>query len=91
MCISLTQNSDVSRDICDNDFDPFPEFDFETHGTSVAGEIISGKSNPFCGTGVAYNAIYGSMHLSMHVIQLALCSMCIEQYTAKGFFLTAWH
>lgn len=54
------QNSNVSRDLCGNDFDPFPEVNFETHGTSVAGEIISGKSNSICGTGVAYNAVFGS-------------------------------
>ena len=68
-CVSLTQNSDVSLDLCDNDFDPFPGSRSERHGTSVAGEIISGKSNPFCGTGVAYNAIFGSkfMHNTKHL------------------------
>lgn len=60
------QYSDISHDICDNDFDPFPDSALETHGTSVAGVMISGKSNSFCGIGVAYNAIFGSKCMYYH-------------------------
>lgn len=58
--LALMQDPDISRDICDDDNDPLPVYVFESHGTKVAGQIISGKNNTHCGTGVAYNALFGS-------------------------------
>ena len=83
--VSFTQDSDFSRDFCDKDLDPFPG-PAETHGTSVAGEIASVKSNANCGTGVAYSAVFGSKC----ILQVYACILlCVSNFTLVGIRLIA--
>ncbi len=49
------QDPNLAYDYLDGDPDPLPNF-FDTHGTSVAGEIGMRKSNIYCGAGIAYSS-----------------------------------
>ena len=81
--IFLIQDSGISTDICGQDSDPSPG-PSETHATAVAGEIVSVKSNAVCGTGVAYNAIFGGKYIVHQCILLHTF-----QFTPVGIRLIA--
>ena len=56
------QNSDVSYDMNDDDYDPSPrkmKRQLNSHGTRCAGEIAMEANNEKCGVGVAFNAQIG--------------------------------
>ena len=77
--IFLTQDSAISTDICDED-SALPPGIPDTHATAVAGEIVSVKSNAVCGTGVAYNAIFGGKYIVhqcilLHTFQFTLADI----------------
>ena len=50
------QVSSLAFDYLSGDPDPFPSSPFDSHGTSVAGEIGMAKDNGVCGLGIAYQS-----------------------------------
>jgi proprotein convertase subtilisin/kexin type 1 len=60
--VRVLQDSEISYDVNDNDYDPTPRYDealTNAHGTRCAGEIAMSANNRKCGVGVAFNAKVG--------------------------------